>query len=134
MKKILGDDPPHRQPNSPSRINNLTGKTYSNSLPRQKLRTSNFGRHTHHPSHYCGRSICIIEITKSRRPSPDSLKKADLSAICATRLAIRFNLYLMTGVCPSQFKRGSTILLLKYKITNALILQLKHRLVESTCL
>ena len=58
--------------------------------------------------------ITVAEVSASLKslndgaPGPDSIKKADLSAIGAARFAIRFNLYLMNGVCPTQFKRVST--------------------------
>ena len=92
--------------------------------------------------------ITVAEVSASLKslndcaPGPDSLKKADLSAIGAARLAIRFNLYLMTGVCPTQFKRGSTILLPKYKVSTtpdryrpitlaSIVSRLFHRLLAS---
>ena len=92
--------------------------------------------------------ITIEEVATSLKslndgaPGPDHIRKSDHVSIGIHRLAMRFNLYILTGICPSAFKVGTTTLIPKCKLSTSpnqyrpitlasMVSRLFHRLLAS---
>ena len=46
-------------------------------------------------------------------PGPDRIKKSGIISLSKDRLSARFNLYMLVGISPVRFKRGTTVLIPK---------------------
>ena len=56
------------------------------------------------------RTLCRLN---NGAPGPDRIKKSGILSLSKDRLSARFNLYMLVGISPVRFKRGTTVLIPK---------------------